>query len=79
MESLGTEDVREQNFGFCVDANDKHDDFIAFEIIVPSVSQPFLLFVADIRHVVLVVRENPTQNTSIMGMIRMPTFYYRGG
>ena len=53
---LGTEDVREQNFGFCVDANDKHDDFIAFEIHRAFGFATILLFVADIRHVVLVVQ-----------------------
>ena len=53
---LGTEDVREQNFGFCVDANDKHDDFIAFEIHRAFGVATILLFVADIRHVVLVVQ-----------------------
>ena len=53
---LGTEDVREQNFGFCVDANDKHDDFIAFEIHRAFGVATILLFVADIPYVVLVVQ-----------------------
>ncbi|CAL6401107.1 unnamed protein product [Bathycoccus prasinos] len=52
---------------------------LPLKFIVPSVSQPFYSSSLIFAMLYLWSRENPTQNTSIMGMIRMPAFYLPWG